>query len=68
MRVVGKRKPPHSLNAAAAFLEMVIDLHHGRPFFKKGVYRYKTFQEAQDDALNAMAGLLKSNHARKGHH
>jgi hypothetical protein len=47
MKTVGKRIPAKGIEASAAFLQLVVDLRGNKPFVPKGVYRYKTFEEAQ---------------------
>lgn len=60
MKVVGKRRPQTSLDAAARMLELVVELRERlpgrRPFVRKGVYRFKTFEEAQAASLDAQVG------------
>jgi hypothetical protein len=59
MKVVGKRRPQAGLKAAESFLKLVLELREHlegrRPFVKKGVYRFRTFEDAQQAALKAQA-------------
>ncbi len=60
MKTVGKRRPRTDLEAAGEFLKLVADLRQRlpghRPFIRRGVYRFRTFEEAQRAALEAQAG------------
>jgi len=60
MKTVGKRKSPASLEAAGAFLNLVNEMRERLPgrrhFIRRGVYRFRTFEEAQSSALAAQAG------------
>lgn len=47
MKTVGKRKPTQDLAQSFKIQELARDLSQGRPFARKGVYRFKTFEEAQ---------------------
>jgi hypothetical protein len=55
---VGNRKPSQGLESADRLLRLVRELRQGRPFIRKGVYRFKTFEEAQKASLDAQAGQL----------
>jgi hypothetical protein len=49
MKVVGRRTPcSGGLMQADNLFRMVIDLRGSKPFIPKGVWRFKTFEEAQD--------------------
>ena len=49
MRVVGRRKEPSGgLIAAGNLLKLLRDLRGDRPFLPRGVYRFKTFEEADE--------------------
>lgn len=56
MKVVGRRKPPKvdvvSFNTAQ---KMANVLRNGRGLASKGVYRFKTFEEADEWVINMMA-------------
>jgi hypothetical protein len=56
MHVVGKRKAATGLDHANILLKLVQALRRGRPFCKKGVYRFRTFEEAQKASLDAQTG------------
>lgn len=48
--IVGKRKINNSggLKNAEGFLELIVKLRGDKPFVKKGVYKFKTFEESQN--------------------
>jgi hypothetical protein len=47
MKVVGRKgKPKVNLETANGFLKLMIALRGKRPFIPKGVWRFKTFEEA----------------------
>jgi hypothetical protein len=47
MRTVGLRKPSSGgLEHADKLLNTVVELREGRPLFPRGVYRFKSFEEA----------------------
>jgi hypothetical protein len=49
MKVVSRRRPyTGGLAEADNFLQLVIDLRGSKPFFPKGVYRFETFEAAQE--------------------
>jgi hypothetical protein len=48
MKTVGKRKPAQSLEDRFKIQELARDLRANRPFARRGVYRFKTFEEAQE--------------------
>ncbi len=60
MKIVGKRRPRTDLEAAGDFLKLVAELRQrlpgSRPFVRRGVYRFRTFEEAQKASLEAQAG------------
>ncbi len=47
MKVVGKRKYTTPTNDAFVLQETMLDFRRGRGFIPKGVYKFKTFEEAQ---------------------
>jgi len=51
VKQVGKRKAAKGLEAASRLLQLVLDLRGAKPFHPKGVYRFKTFEEAQKSFL-----------------
>ncbi len=56
MKVVGKRKPgPGNLQDAAPFLKLVIKLFGNNPFLPKGVYRFRSHKEAQEQLTQSGA-------------
>jgi hypothetical protein len=56
MKIVGKRRHKRNgLESAAPFLDLVIELHAGKPFMPKGVHRFKTFEESQQWSMKMMA-------------
>ena len=49
MKVVGRRLPcPGGLPAMDNLQRLVNTMREGKPFVPKGVYRFKTFEEAQE--------------------
>ena len=60
MKTVGKRKAAKGLEAAREFLRTVLRLRRDQPFMPKGVYRFKTFEEAQEWALKMMTRKRKA--------
>jgi hypothetical protein len=49
MRVVGRRRPPSGgLVAGDNLLKLLRELRGNRPFVPRGVYRFKTHQEADE--------------------
>lgn len=52
MKTVGKRKPTQNPVQGFRIQELARDLSQGKPFARKGVYRFKTFEEAQAWWLN----------------
>lgn len=70
MKVVGKRRPQTGLEAAARMLSLVVELRERlpgrRPFVRKGVYRFKTFEEAQAAAFKAQLGEAQLSDAQSG--
>jgi len=49
MKVVGRRKPSSGgLKNANNLLELVIALRGNKPFFPKGVYKFKSFKEKEE--------------------
>lgn len=51
MKTVGKRKPASGIASASALGKLVAALRGDKPFIPKGVYRFKTFEEAQKWSL-----------------
>ena len=54
MKVVGKRKPSTQLKIVAGIQNLLLDLRKAlglKKFIPKGVYRFKTFEEAQKWSL-----------------
>ena len=48
MKVVGKRKPSAGgLEAADKLLKLAIELRGDKPFFPKGVYKFRSFEEKE---------------------
>lgn len=55
IKTIGRRiKALSSLENANNFLKTIIELRRGRPFLPRGVYRFKTFEEAQDWSIKMM--------------
>lgn len=57
MKVVGRRKPSSNMNVVAGIQNLLIDLRQAlglKKFIPKGVYRFKTFEEAQKWSLKMM--------------
>ncbi len=53
MKIVGKRKPSRgTLEDASHFLKLVLKLFEGNQLIPKGVYRFKSFEDAQDKTIN----------------
>ncbi len=47
MKIVGrKRGQPSTLERAKGFLRLVARLHRGNPLHPKGVFRFRSFEEA----------------------
>lgn len=62
MKVVGRQGTPRVDALAIDSLQrMANELRRGRPFIPKGVYRFKTFEEA--DAWNLQMMTRRSNPA-----
>jgi len=55
MKTVGKRNMAQTPENAFAFLKFVADLTQGCPFIPKGIYRFKSFTEAQNWSIKMMA-------------
>jgi hypothetical protein len=47
-KTVGRSGQATGLEAANRLLRLVIDLRAGKPFVPRGVYRFKSFAEAQE--------------------
>lgn len=54
MKTVGRKPAEGGLEAASGFLEMIIALRGDKPFLPKGVYRFKSFEEADQWSLEMM--------------
>lgn len=54
MKTVGKRKQATGLSQIDNLFKLVIELRGNKPFIPKGVYRFKTFEEAQAWSLRMM--------------
>lgn len=53
---VGKRRPANGgLELAGDFLHLVCDLRGKRKFIPRGVYRFRTFEEAEKWSVKMMA-------------
>lgn len=62
MKVVGRKgQPKGGLAAMDGFFKMVIGLRGTKPFLPKGVYRFKSFEEADAWTLRMMT--RRSNRA-----
>jgi hypothetical protein len=49
MKILGKRKPfSGGLEGMQGFFEMMIRLRGNQPFMPRGVYRFKTHEEADE--------------------
>ncbi len=55
MKTVGRRLPPKGLEQADKLFKLVLELRGDKPFIPKGVYKFKTFEEAQEWSLKMMA-------------
>ncbi|MBN1633669.1 MAG: hypothetical protein JW917_05850 [Ignavibacteria bacterium] len=57
-KIIGKRKVKtvYSYKEINNLLILTQKLREGKPFYKKGVYKFKTFEENQICALKAMTG------------
>lgn len=55
LKVAGRRKPASGPEAAAGLLRLVRDLRAGQPFIPRGVYRFRSFEEAQEWSMKMMA-------------
>ena len=47
-KIVGKRKPGTGLSNAQGFLDLVVKLRGKKLFVPKGVFKFRTFKDAQD--------------------
>jgi hypothetical protein len=54
MKTVGRKPSTGGLEAASGFLEMIVALRGDKPFLPKGVYRFKSFEEADQWSLEMM--------------
>ena len=49
VKIIGKRKEgTPSFEDINNFLKAILKLRGGKPFIPKGIFRFKTFEEAQD--------------------
>ena len=55
MKTVGKRTAPEGWEAFNQLQKLAMELRKGQPFIPKGVYRFKTFEEAQQWSLKMMS-------------
>lgn len=55
LKVVGRRRPASGAAAAEGLLRLVHELREGQPFIPRGVYRFKSFEEAQEWSMKMMA-------------
>ncbi len=62
MKIFGRKgKPKVNLGTAKGFLKLMRNLRGTRPFIPKGVFRFKTFEEA--DAWNLQMMTRRSHPA-----
>ena len=54
MKTVGRKPSTGGLEAASGFLEMIVALRGDKPFLPKGVYRFKSFEEADQWSMEMM--------------
>ncbi len=54
MLTLGKRTLSKGLEAADKLLKLAIELRGDKPFIPKGLYKFKTFEEAQAWSLKMM--------------
>ena len=55
MKVLGRRVPSRGgIEAAADFLDLVIQLRRGKPFIPKGLHKFRTFEEAEAWSMEMM--------------
>jgi hypothetical protein len=62
LKVVGRRQPASGAAAAEGILRLVRELREGQLFIPRGVYRFKSFEEAQEWSMKMMA--RRSNRER----
>jgi hypothetical protein len=62
LKVVGRRRPASGAAAAEGILRLVRELREGQLFIPRGVYRFKSFEEAQEWSMKMMA--RRSNRER----
>lgn len=49
MKVVGRREPRHAnLESMEGFLEMVLTIRGNKPFAPRGLFRFRTHEEADE--------------------
>ena len=61
MKTVGKRRPGKGLEWANRFLHLVNDLTAQKPFIPKGVFKFKTFEDAQKFSLACLTRKSKKS-------
>ncbi len=54
IKIIGKRKPATGIHATNQLQKLVISLRGGKPFIPRGVYRFKSFDEAQKWSIEMM--------------
>jgi hypothetical protein len=54
-KTVGRRRQAKGLPAADNLFRLVIELRGGKPFIPRGVYRFASFEEAQEWSMMMMA-------------
>lgn len=54
VKIVGRKKAARGWQEANRLLKLVIRLRGDKPFMPRGVYRFKTFEEAQEWSLKMM--------------
>ena len=66
MKVVGRKGSPKvDLNSARGFLKLVARLHQGNVFVPKGVFRFKSFEEADAWTLKMITRRDRSHERPK---
>lgn len=64
MKAVGRQPTKGGLEAASGFLEMIVALRGNKPFLPKGVYRFTSFEEADQWSLEMMTRQTPRDHQR----
>jgi hypothetical protein len=62
---VGRRRPASQFEDRAKFLETLIGLRGDKPFIPRGIYRFKTHEEAQAWSLQVMTRTRKKKAGRQ---